>query len=217
MADAYRAKIDTSIPKAIRQVDEGIDGQAIYETVGRTYDAGQVVLAEDITPPLREKAENVDLDHLLEPISLDDALAELNATSVSVFIPEHEAEAVALADAGHTVVPKDQELELKSAGANAAKTAQEDLKEDDADARPNLTAPVTPSLAEVEQGADNVPEDSEHVPDEALVGVEAPPGVPVGQALAEASGEDVASERKPRSRPARQRRQSASEKPEGEG
>lgn len=224
--DAYRVLADTSIPKAAGRLEDGPNGEERYSNVGVAYDAGSVVLAEDISPLVRQRAENGDLDHLLEPISRDEALAHLAGANIDqgVFIPEHEAEEVILDAAGHRTVPKDQLLELKSAGADAARQGFEDATADDADARPNLTAPDRPSLAEVSRGDadDNVPSDSEHVEDEVLEGgqssgargLEQPPGVPVGSALAAARGED-GSERKQRSRP-RRKAETAQEKPEGD-
>jgi hypothetical protein len=212
--EAYRVKVDTSLPRALRKVDELVDGQIIYETEGRTYDAGQVVLAEDITPPLREAAENGELDDILEQISRDEALAELGVQESRVVIPEHEAEAVVLEEGGATVVPRDQLLELKAAGSEGAKSALEAAKKDELDVRPNIADDTRPPLSEVSNdisgGTNNVPSDSEHVADELLEGVEQPPGLPVGSTLAEAEGGEAP---KPRQRPKRQEKsQSASEK-----
>lgn len=206
--EAYRVLADTSIPKAVDRLEDGPDGEARYTNTGIAYREGDYVYASEITPDLREGAENGDYDHILEPVSLEEAQAARNAVEVGTFIPEHEAEAVILDNYGHRTVPKDQLLELKSAGADAAKEAIESSREDDADQRPNLTEPSRPSLAEVSNDLDgkvnNVPDESEHVEDEVLEtsGVEQPPGVPVGKTLAAAEGADVDSGRK-RSRPQR--------------
>jgi hypothetical protein len=226
--EAYRVLADTSIPKAVDRLEDGPEGEARYSHTGVAYSEGDYVFASEITPPLRERAENGELDHILEPCSLDEAQEARAVVEVGTFIPEHEAEAVILDNYGHRTVPKDQLLELKSAGADAAKEAIEASREDDADQRPNLTEPDRPSLVEVsndkEGKVDNVPSESEHVDDEVLEasGVEQPPGVPVGKAKAAAEGADVESERKPRSRPQRsstrkqeQAAQSAREKQEG--
>lgn len=201
--DAYKVKADVSLPRAIREVETLAGGEKVYETEGRSYAAGQYVFAEDITPPLREKIENGDLDHLLEPVSREEAekgQVETAQAEFGIFIPEHEAERVVLEEYGHQIVPRDQVLELKSAGADAAKEAQEEAKSDGADERPGITAPEVPSLADVSRGeANNVPSDKDAwAEDSALTGVEQPPGVRVGEDKAQAEGAAP----KPRKRPA---------------
>jgi len=186
MADAYKLKADASLPQAIREADELVDGQKIYETIGRNYAAGDYVLASDITPPLRERAENGDLDHLLEAVSLEEAQENLNRVETRVEIPEHEAERVVLEDAGAQIVPREQVLDLKSAGAEAASANLEAAKSDGVDERPNLTAPETPQVNH-EQAAVATGEDS--VDEEKLVGVEQPPGHIVGPDLEAAEGD----------------------------
>jgi hypothetical protein len=199
MADAYKLKADASFPRALRLVsDDEIEGKQ-YEVEGRNYGTGSYVLASDLTPRDRERAENGDLDHLLEGVSLDEAEQGLALVDRGLFIPEHEAEAVALETYGHEVVPRDQVLELRAEGSDVAASAQEEAKADGADERPGLTAAEFPSLAEVSRGdADfNVPKDSEHVSEERLAeapsssvrGVEQPPGVQVGADKAAAEGE----------------------------
>lgn len=185
MADAYKLKADASFPKALRKVEELIDGQEVYETTGVNYVAGGYVLASDLTPRDRERAEKGELDHLLEGVSKEEAEQALEVNEKGVFIPEHEAERVVLEDYGHEIVPRDQVLELKSAGAEEAKAVLEAAKEDGADERPALTAAEVPSLVEVsndtEGGVNNVPAESEPVDEEKLEGVEQPPGLPVGE------------------------------------
>lgn len=213
MAEAYKLKADASFPQAIRQADELADGTAVYETVGRNYPEGSYVLASEMTPRDRERAENGDLDHLLESASVKDAEA-YNASvdpQYGTFIPEHEAEAVVLEEYGHQIVPRDQVIEAKSAGAEAAKNNLEAAKAEGRDERPGITAREFPSLADVSRGDASPAEgDSEHLEAEALRGVEQPPGFPVGPDLAEAEGGDA--DPKPRSRP----RRSGSKKEEGE-
>jgi hypothetical protein len=137
MAEAYKVKQDVSLPKAIRPLYDGSvakDGLELYQTEGRNYAAGSYVLAEDITPPLRKKAEDGELDHVLEPVDVNEAqevLAEQRrASMVSTFVPEHATEAHALELAGHDVeesdsgeqlvpdVPVDQSTEQVLAGAD---------------------------------------------------------------------------------------------------
>jgi hypothetical protein len=204
MADAYRLKADTSIPKAIREVEELVNGEKLYETTGVNYAAGDYVLARDITPPVRERAENGELDHLLEPVSLEEAekwIAE-NSNEFGVYIPEHEAESVILEEYGHQIVPRDQVLDLKSAGSDAAKEVVEAAKSEGADERPALTASEVESISDGDKAV--VPKDSKRVEDSALEGVEQPPGVPVGSTKAAAEGEETEAP-KPRQRPGRSR------------
>lgn len=136
MAEAYKVKQDVSLPKAIRPLyDDSVarDGLELYQTEGRNYAAGDYVLAEDITPPLRKKAEDGELDHILEPVDVNEAtevLSELRRNSMlSSFVPEHATEAHAMELAGHEVldpdtgeqvvpeVPVDQSTEQVLAGA----------------------------------------------------------------------------------------------------
>lgn len=198
MADAYRLLADASFPTALRKDGgEDLDGNPTYLTAGRNYAEGSFVYADDLTPRDRKRAEDGELDHLLEGASRDDADAYYELRDRGVFIPEHEAEEVILDGYGHTVVPRDQVLELKAAGSDAAAEAQETALADGAGDRPNLSRPEYPSLAEVSQGdVENVPKDSdpvdEDVLDEALSssvrGVEQPPGVQVGNAKAAQEG-----------------------------
>lgn len=216
MAEAYKAKVDVSLPRALRELEELVDGQKLYETEGRTYDAGEYVLAEDITPPLREKAEKGELDHLLESVSREEAEAAIqaNQSDVGVFIPEHEAERVVLEDAGHTIVPRDQVLELKSAGADAARDALEAAKADGADERPLITDAEVPSLVEVSNGDETavVPKESTPVSDEELEGVEQPPGLNVGKVKEAAEASEEGSAPKPRRQQKRKTEAEAAEK-----
>jgi len=201
---AYKLKADASFPQAIRKADELADGTEVFETVGRNYVAGSYVLASEMTPRDRERAESGDLDHLLEEASVKEA-EEYRASvdpQYGVFIPEHEAESVVLEEYGHQIVPRDQVIEMKSAGAEQAKENLEAAKAEGRDERPGITAPEVPSLADISRGdASATDVDTEHVPDEKLEGVEQPPGVPVGQDLARAEGQ--AEEPKRRSRPRR--------------
>lgn len=142
--DAYKVLQDTSLPKALYVVsDDEIAGKR-YETEGRTYDAGSYVLAEDITPPLREAIENGSHDGILEPVSREEAEEALTVNERSTFAPEHSVEAQALAAYGHKLVDRDTVLELRSAGAEDAREAQEAAKADGADERPNLSFEEAP-------------------------------------------------------------------------
>lgn len=198
MADAYKLKADVSLPRAIREIEELADGTKVYETVGVNYVAGTYVLAESIAPFVREKADNGELDHLLEAVSVDEAKGALDFVEVSAFIAEHEAEAVVLEDAGHEVVPREQLLELLSAGSGDAKSALEAGKEDGKDERPALSASEVPSLAEVSaDGKLNVATGQEKVDEQKLSdqGVEQSPGIPVGEVKELAEGGSPAAKR----------------------
>jgi len=207
MADAYKVKQDTSLPRALRLLREDeIEGK-VYETVGVYYRAGDYVLAENVDPNTREAIDDGQFDAVLESVDRKEAEDGLAAASVErgVFIPEHEVERYAMVEYGHETVPKDQVLELRAAGADAAKSNLEAAKSDGLDERPQITEQKSfqevPNIAEVSQGEDAmVPKDSEHVDEEVLQAsqVEQPPGLPVGKTLAAAEGEEV---EKPKARP----------------
>lgn len=114
MADAYRMKADVSLPRAIREVETLAGGEKVYETEGRNYAAGAVVLARDISPTVVEKIENGELDHLLEEVSMEDAETVLGKTSVPTYAPEHEAERVVLEEAGNNVLSKEEIVQLNA-------------------------------------------------------------------------------------------------------
>lgn len=170
MADAFKITQDTSLPQAIAlQSEDEIQGKT-YLTVGNSYAAGDYVLASQISPPVLEAIERGEYDSVLEPVSGEEAeQAAIEAERrgrFRTFIPEHEQEAQILSGYGHDVVPRDQELELRAAGADEAQQAQEESKGDGNDERPNLTAPDVPSLTEAaNNGEPVVPRDSEPVED----------------------------------------------------
>jgi hypothetical protein len=200
MADAYKLKADTSFPEVIR-TSVNIDGVQIEETVGNAYAAGDYVLASSMTPRDRERAANGELDHLLEPASAEDAKAYFDQKAVRTFIPEHEVERYVLFNQDDKrVVERDQALELRSAGAEAAKDALEAARKSGADNRPAITE--QPSFVEVpdittaqSEGESVVPKHDNEPVSEAVLeeqGVELPPGLPVGPTLAKAEGADPA-------------------------
>lgn len=154
MADAYKIKADTTLPKALRVIEERIDGSKVYEQTGILYEAGSYVLAEDISPDVRERAENGGLDHLLEPVDrseAEDFLRMVDGVPKGVFVPEHEVEAEALLDAGHSILDREEKLKLRSAGADAAQQAQAEALADGADQR-NVTIDTVASTTEASQG-----------------------------------------------------------------
>ena len=164
MANAYRVKQDTTIPRVVASEERG--DETYYQTESVTYGAGDYVLEEDISPQFLEG----DLDDFLESADREEAENALRAgAGYGVLIAEHSNEAFILDQYGHTVVPREQVVELAAAGAEAQKSAMEEAKSDDADERD------LPGLPEEE-----VPE--EQVP------AERPPGVLIGQAAAEAAG-----------------------------
>lgn len=150
--EAYRVTEDVSIPRAIREIpDTLIDGQTQYETRGVNYKAGDVIFVSEMSPPLREVAEDNGLNGKLEPISREEAEAERQEgdwlRDHGTFIPEHEAEARVMEAYGHEVVGRDVLLELNSQGAEEARDVLEAVREEGLDDRPNLSSPPTPDLA----------------------------------------------------------------------
>lgn len=213
MADVYQVQADTALPRAVRLLREDeIEGK-VYDETGVAYRAGDYVRGDDISPSV--DVSSLEEAGLLKSASESDydewAAAQ---TDYSTFIPEHEAERYAMLEYGHQVVERDQVLELKSAGSDAAKEAVEAGREDGFDERPQITEQKsfveTPALAEVSQGdAENVPTGGDGkqdpVDEEALeaAGVEQPPGHVVGRALERAEGgdPDSGSRRSSRRRP----------------
>jgi hypothetical protein len=186
--EAYLVLKDTALPMPVRTV---------VTTDG--------VLRDELSERDRERADNGDLDHLLEAASLDEALAARETVEHGLFVPEHEAERYALLEAGHRVVEKDQLLDMKSAGAEGARAFLEDSRKGPNDANPEITEQASfveaPNLADVSRG-DVEPSEVEHdnepvVPAEvetavssSAAGVEQPPGLPIGPVLAKAEGLD---------------------------
>ena len=213
MADAYRLKADASFHQPLNTDDEG---NAI-EVIGRTYNEGDFILASDMTKHAQERAESGELDHLLEAVSTEEAESGQEAREPAL-IAEHEAERVVFGDAGKTVVPRDQVIELAAAGAEGAKAAQEAAKSEGVDERPAITASEVPSLAAVEQGESElgvVPQDSEPVNEERLEGIEQPPGLPIGDTLRAARGGEQEAKKATRSRP-RQKKEESDNADEGD-
>lgn len=190
MADAYKLKRDAALPRVVRY-SKAADGSDVEETTGQAYAAGDFVLASDLSSRDRERAENGELDHLLEKSSVEEAQKAWAETDSSVFIPEHEAERYAFLDAGHTIVERDQVLELRSAGSESFAEAFQ-ASGAGADPSPQITEQA--SFQEV--SSVNAPEPvlptnpSERLSDEVveMSGVEQPPGIPVGPSLAKAEG-----------------------------
>lgn len=205
MAEAYKLKRDASIPRAIREVEELAGGEVLYETEGINYREGDYVLAEEISPPIRERIENGELDSVLEEASKDDALAARRAgeqqARFGLFTPEHETEAEALESYGHETISRDVAIEQNAAGADAAKEALEAGKEDGRDKRPNLTSPEVPSLAEAsKEGKTVTPKrgrgkkakaaEKEEKEAASAKDAEQPSGAPTGKTKAAAEGAD---------------------------
>jgi hypothetical protein len=194
--DAYKVLADTSLHRPIRTAETS-EGVVLEEVTGQAYAAGDYVFADELTQRDRERAENGDLDHLLEPADLDEAQAARAAVDTGLFIPEHEAERYALLENGHRVIEKDQVLELRSAGEGAAKEAIEATRGEN-DNSPQITE--QPSFVQVSdltegpampgEGKQDAVSDFEvaNAPSSSDAGVEMPPGLPVGPALAKAEG-----------------------------
>lgn len=165
MANAYKVKQDVTIPRAV--ASEEHDGQTYYQNQSVNYGVGDYVLEEDISPPVLEAGG---LDDFLESVDRSEAENALRAgQGYGTFIAEHSAEAFILDQYGHTVVPREQVVELASAGVEAFATASEEAKADGAADRDIKGLPE-----------EEVPEDQ--------VPAERPPGVAIGQAAAEAAG-----------------------------
>lgn len=204
--EAYKVLGDTSLPRPLRTVTT-VDNVEIEETTGQAYAEGDYVLASDLSARDRERAENGELDHLLEAVGEEEALAAREAAR-GLFIPEHEVERYVLLEAGHRVIERDQVLDLRAAGADAAREAMEASKEGPNDANPAITEQPSfvevPSIVEAQnEGTAVVPKDHDREVSDFDVetsrsssdaGVEMPPGLPVGPTLAKAEGanpEDV--------------------------
>lgn len=184
MAKAYRARHDVTLPRVIAEVDrEGQD--PLLETEGITYPVGSAVLEKNMTPRDRKRAESGELDHLLEPLDVSDEQVDQIASSgggepeFGVFVAEHEAEAHALLQYGHHVVPDDQVQEVQASGSQHAADYQRAAAEHGLDRRPAQEAMAQPR---------------ERVPDELLTGGETRTGAPFnrgpeGPVSAEETGE----------------------------
>lgn len=233
--DAYKILGDTTFPRPLRTVTS-VDGQEIEETTGQAYREGEYVLVSELSARDRERAENGELDHLLESVSQDEALAAREAAT-GLFIPEHEVERYALLDAGHRVIERDQVLDLRAQGAEAAREAVEASKETPEDANPGITEQPSfvevPSLVQAQlDGTAVVPGEGkqdevsayevETAPSSSDAGVEMPPGLIVGPVLEKAEGadpEDVDKETEKSARRTARRAKpgGSSDKKEGQG
>lgn len=168
--DAYKVLQDTSLPKALALISEDEIKGKLYETEGRSYDAGSYVLREDITPTFHDAIDNGEFDSVLEPVSRDEALEAMFADERSTFAPEHSVEAEALAAYGHRLVSRETVLELRSAGAEDARDAQEAAKADGADERA-VTFESAPDPGSDEPSGSEV-KDAEYVDAEAATEAE---------------------------------------------
>lgn len=144
MADetVYKVLRDTTLARAIRELPPKFsDGPVRYETEKRNYPVGTYVLGRNLSPPVHEQIEDGVYDDYLEEVSGDEAEAVLalgaDPQYFGTYIPEHEAEAYLLNRAGHTTVPRDQVLELKAAGAEAARENLEAALETEPSAEDN--------------------------------------------------------------------------------
>jgi hypothetical protein len=183
-ATAYQALTDVTIPRVIARVGEGENAETVTESVN--YPAGSVVMADSLTARDQERVTGGELAHLLRPLSEDEAKQAGNVPAgepeFGIFIPEHEAEAHALEQYGHVVVPKEQELEALSSGADYAAAYQSQVKAAGLDARPNLEA--------------SNPANRQRVPDQLLLGAETAGGLPHNRGPAESGSAAESSEEK---------------------
>jgi len=143
--EAYKITQDTSLPKAINLLYEDEIQGKVYATEGRTYNAGDYVLAEDVAPNVRDAIDDGQYDAVLESASRSDYDEWLTSLEQSlVRVPEHAVEHLALVQDGKRVVDRETAIELRGLGAEDAGKAQEAAKADGADERPNLTFEGTP-------------------------------------------------------------------------
>lgn len=204
--NAYKVLQDTTFAFPLRTAVT-IEGVEVEETTGVAYAEGDYLFESELTARDRERVSNGELDAFLESADADEANAARLAKTSGLHIPEHEVERYALLDAGHRVIERDQVLDLRAAGAEAARESLEASKEGPDDANPLITEQPsfveTPNLVDVSHGdVENVPvggdgkqpevSDAEVVsaPSASTAGVEMPPGLPVGPTLAKAEGAD---------------------------
>jgi hypothetical protein len=164
MAKAYRARVDVSFPRVIAVVKrQGEDD--LHETEGVNYSAGSYILEENLTPRDRARAEAGELDHLIEPVDREEADrgGYHDEPEFGVFVAEHEAEAHALEQYGHHVIPREQELEALSSGAQYAADYQRAVRDAGYDRRPAQEA---------------MAQERERVPEGLLAGSETRTGTP---------------------------------------
>lgn len=104
MSVAYKLKADASFPRPIRQVRR-VDGVTFWETEGILYEAGDQLTADDLTENDAKRAENGELDHLLERVG--------EASSVEV-VPEETA----TVESTKEVVEEDDDVEVEEEDSN---------------------------------------------------------------------------------------------------
>lgn len=193
MGKSYVAVADVTIPRVISNEDD------LEVTESVNYPAGSLISEDDMTERDKGRASSGELGHLLREAGDDDqSRGDGQEPEFGVFVAEHEAEAHALEQYGHVVVPDDQALELGSKSAEYHAKYAEAVKEHGLDRRPAQEAMAQPR---------------ERVPDEVLQGAEtrsghphdvAPPGFAASQESAgensESEGDDSSSE-SPRQRP----------------
>jgi hypothetical protein len=205
--EVYKTTQDTSIPRAVALIGEDEILGKIYQTEGRSYNAGDYVLASDISPPFLDAIERGELDSVLEPADMDDYEAWAYQGTGMIWAPEHGVEAEAMARAGHKIVPRDVVLELRSLGAQDAADRIEAAKADGADERPNLSMENTPNLADPDD--DSAPRiKGADIVDDPAVAVAAGVQVTPSGLMAtnpNKTAEELASETESRSRPSRSR------------
>lgn len=165
MAKGYRTKHDVAFPVVIAKVSDDD-----YATEGRNYPAGSIVHYETLPPHVQKRVDSGELDDTLEPMEDDEFESEQSYTQADpefgIFVAEHEAEAHALREAGHHVIPKDQALESMSSGQGWARQYQDAVRERGLDRRP-----MQEEMAKAEG-----PEG--RVPDHLLHGLETRSGTP---------------------------------------
>jgi hypothetical protein len=179
MAKGLRAKVDVSFPKVIAQT-----GDNDFATEGANYPAGSLIAWETLPPHVQKSILSGEKDSLVEAVEDEQEFDEGYAVqqggepTVGVFVPEHEAEAHALRNAGHIVIPKQQALEAAAAGQDHARAYQQAVKEHGLDQRP---AQAHMAKAESDEG---------RVPEHWLGGMETRTGLPHNRGPQQAQQEE---------------------------
>lgn len=168
-ASAYRAITDVSFPKVVAKISDDD-----YAVEGVNYPAGSLIPHGNLTPRDQKRAESGELDHLLAPVNdgeYDRSLDFESEPEFGIFVAEHEAEAHALREAGHHVIPKTQVLESLSGSAKHVADYQAA-----AEAAGVTERPAQAYMAQAES-------DAGRIPDHLLHGTETRSGMPHNRGL----------------------------------
>jgi hypothetical protein len=154
MADtAYKVLQDTSLPRPIR-TSTTTDGVEVEEVTGQAYAAGDYVYASELSAEGRQRIEDGELDDFLEksPRGGRDGAPPSRPVCSS---RSTRSSGTRCSTQGHRVIEKDQVLDLRAAGADAAREFLEASKEGPNDANPGITE--QPSFVEVSSISEDEP------------------------------------------------------------